>query len=213
MHKTAAEDIVAHAQSIGASGLGVGTAGNISARCDGGFLITPSGVPYEKLTADMIVYVGENGTPEGDLSPSSEWRFHHDIYASRPDAAAIMHCHSTHATALACLRRGIPAFHYMVAVAGGVDIRCGEYALFGTQALSDAAVEALEGRKACLLANHGQIAIGRSVEAAFGLAQEVEELAQQYAVALQVGEPVLLSAEEMAEVLEKFKAYGTRTEP
>jgi L-fuculose-phosphate aldolase len=213
MHSTAAEAIVAYAQFIAARGLGVGTSGNLSARCDGGFLITPSGVPYDDLTADKIVLVQEDGTSTGAFAPSSEWRFHFDIYASRPDAGAIMHCHSAYATALACLRRGIPAFHYMVAVAGGADIRCADYALFGTQKLSDAALAALEGRKACLLANHGQIAIANTVAAAFSLAQEVEELARQYSIALQVGEPVLLDAEEMADVVEKFKTYGMRTEP
>ncbi|MEW5770602.1 MAG: class II aldolase/adducin family protein [Pseudomonadota bacterium] len=142
--------------------------------------------------------------------PSSEWRFHRDIYAAFPQARAVVHAHSPFAVALACLRRDLPPFHYMVAMAGGSDIRCAAYATFGTQALSDAVVTALQDRRACLMANHGLVAWGASLDAALALAVEVEALCGQYLRACQVGEPVLLSAAEMAEVLERFKDYGAR---
>jgi L-fuculose-phosphate aldolase len=142
--------------------------------------------------------------------PSSEWRFHHDIYAQRPEVNAIIHTHSPFATTLACLHRDIPAFHYMIALAGGTDIRCAPYALFGTQELSNVAIEALHGRKACLLANHGMITVGSSLEDAMCVAIEVESLAEQYWRALQISEPKLLTDLQMAEVLEKFKTYGLR---
>ena len=202
-----ATDIIQHARALSDRGLGVGTSGNISARFGDGFLITPSGVPYPVLAPSGIVFVGMDGSAEGG-NPSSEWRFHLDIYAARPDVSAIVHAHSPHATALASLRRDIPAFHYMVAVAGGHDIRCAAYATFGTQALSDAATEALRDRRACLLANHGQISTGTTVEAAFSLAREVEELSRQYTIALQAGEPVVLDRQEMDIILEKFRTYG-----
>jgi L-fuculose-phosphate aldolase len=205
-------DIVETALALGPSGLGVGTAGNVSARFESGMLITPSGLPYENMTPDDIVFVDGEGAAEGSLKPSSEWRFHLDIYRARSEAAAIVHSHSPHATALACLRQGVPAFHYMVAVAGGVDIRCSDYATFGTQGLSNAILEALHDRKACLMANHGQVAFGDTLQQALGLAQEVEALAQQYLLARKSGYPVLLEAEEMAEVLERFKTYGVQEE-
>ena len=193
---------------MNAQGLNQGTSGNVSARAEGGMLVTPSGVPYEEMEPEQIVLVDEGGEWSGDWRPSSEWRMHHDIYRSRPEARAVVHVHSTHATALSCLRRGIPAFHYMVAVAGGHDLRCADYATFGTQALSDAMLTALEGRRACLLANHGQIAFGPSVARALWLANEVETLARQLAVATALGEPVILPAEEMDEVIERFRDYG-----
>lgn len=193
---------------MNALGVNQGTSGNVSARWGEGLLITPSGVPYERLEPDSIVFMDMEGTPRGDLLPSSEWRFHRDILAARPDVGAVVHTHSAFATTLACLGRGIPAFHYMVAAAGGLDIRCAPYATFGTQALSDHALAALDGRAACLLANHGQIATGPNLEKALGLAVEVESLAGMYWRAMQIGEPVLLDAEEMAVVLEKFKSYG-----
>ncbi len=148
------------------------------------------------------------GTAHGGLEPSSEWRFHRDIYAVRPEFAAIVHTHSPHATALACHGRGIPAFHYMVAVAGGADIRCAPYATFGTQALSDYAVAALAGRRACLLAHHGVVACGQSLDQALALAIEVEHLARVYLAALALGEPPRLDAAEMERVLERFQHYG-----
>jgi len=201
--------ILATAQAINDSGLNPGRSGNVSARVADGVLITPTGLPYARLRPGDIVRMSMAGeVPGRQLKPSSEWRVHRDIYAARQDAAAIVHVHSPHATALACNRRGIPAFHYMVAVAGGADIRCAPYATFGTRRLSELTVKALAGRRACLLANHGLIAFGESVEAAFALATEVEFLAQQYVLALQIGKPVLLKAAEMRLVLEKFRSYG-----
>ena len=191
------------------AGLNRGTAGNVSVRMDHGFLITPSGSKPQNLTAEGIVTMEvSTGLTAGGENPSSEWRFHRAIYAARQDAGAIVHVHSAYATALACQRRPIPSFHYMVAIAGGNSIRCAPYATFGTQALADAVVQALDGRRACLLANHGMIALGQTLAAAFDLAVEVEELARQYALALMSGEPVLLSESEMLEVVEKFKDYG-----
>ncbi len=201
--------VIAAARAINDSGLNPGRAGNVSARVRGGFLITPTGVPYERLRPAMIVRMRDDGTaPGGQLRPSSEWRFHRDIYRARPEVRAVVHVHSPYATALACLRRGIPAFHYMVAVAGGDSIRCAPYATFGTQALSDHAVRALRDRRACLLANHGLIALGDSPAAALALAVEVEFLARQYCLTLQVGAPRILGRREMRVVLGKFKTYG-----
>lgn len=194
-----------------ALGLNRGTSGNLSARTRSGFLITPSGVPPAGLEPGRIVALQGDGRPIEPLArPSSEWRFHRDIYAARPDAGAIVHVHSTQATALACHGRSIPAFHYMVAVAGGTDIRCAPYARFGSQALSDAAVSALDQRRACLLANHGMITLGSDIEAALGLAIEVEALAAQYLAACTLGEPRRLDPAEMDGVLEQFRTYGAR---
>lgn len=187
-----------------------GRSGNVSARSEAGFLVTPSGLAYEETGPDDIAEVTLAGDASGPREPSSEWRFHRDIYVARDDVLAIVHAHSTFATTLACLGRGIPAFHYMVAVAGGSDIRCAEYATFGTQALSDRALAALHGRQACLLANHGMIAVGNSLAGALALAVEVEALAEQYWCALQLGNPNLLSDAEMDVVLQKFRHYGKR---
>lgn len=202
------QQLVGFARRLNPSGLGQGKSGNLSVRCAGGFLVTPSGLAFERLAAPDIVRVNADGTHEGPHAPSSEWRMHRDIYAARTEAEAVVHCHSPHATSLSCLRRGIPAFHYEVAFAGGADIRCAEYATFGTQALSDHVLAALAGRRACLLANHGAVAFGSTLEDAFGLAEKVEALARLYAQALQLGEPVLLDAAEMARVLERFRDYG-----
>jgi L-fuculose-phosphate aldolase len=194
-----------------AAGLARGTAGNISARIDGGLLISPSAMPYAALGAADIVridfagHVLESAVPPA--RPSSEWRMHAGILRSRPDISAIVHTHSPFATALACLRRPIPAFHYMVAVAGGSDIPCAPYACFGTAELASHAAAALADRDACLLANHGVVAVGRDVDAALALALEVEGLAEQYTRALQAGEPVLLTEAEMAEALAAFADY------
>ena len=193
---------------MNALGLNRGTSGNVSARVDGGLLITPSGIPCEECRPGDIVEMGMDGTSDDRRRPSSEWRFHRDILAARPEVGAVVHAHSPFATTLACLGRGIPAFHYMIAVAGGRDIRCAPYATFGTKALSDAAVKALEGRRACLLANHGMIAVAPALKAALALAVEVEALAEQYWRVLQVGEPTLLDDAEMDGVVEKFKTYG-----
>ena len=190
------------------NGINQGTAGNVSARFEDGFLITPSGVPYNSLLVDDIVYVGMDGAWKGGLQPSSEWRMHLDIYAARPEAGAVVHAHSTFAAALSCLRRDIPAFHYMIAVAGGNDIKCSDYALFGTQQLSDTMMLALKDRQACLLGTHGMICFHEHLAKALWLAVEVEALAKQYWHACQAGEPVLLSDAQMLEVLEKFKDYG-----
>jgi L-fuculose-phosphate aldolase len=201
-------DVIATALRMNECRINSGKSGNVSVRVESGFLITPTGMAYDSIHVEDIVDVTFAGTAAGARLPSSEWRFHRDIYVDRPDAAAIVHVHSTFATALACLGRGIPAFHYMVAVAGGKDIRCAPYATFGTQELSDNAVSALAGRRACLLANHGMIAIGGSLDAALALAIEVEALAAQYCTALQIGEPNLLSDAEMDVVIDKFKTYG-----
>jgi L-fuculose-phosphate aldolase len=200
--------IIATAIQMNDRRINSGKSGNVSARTETGFLITPTGLPYESMRAEDIVAVTLGGVATGPRLPSSEWRFHRDIYVDRPDAGAIVHAHSPFATTLACLGRGIPAFHYMVAVAGGKDIRCAPYATFGTQELSDRALVALSGRRACLLANHGMIAVDASLEAALALAIEVEVLAEQYWRALQIGAPNLLSDAEMDIVLEKFKSYG-----
>ena len=192
-------------------GLNQGTSGNVSVRSREGFLITPSGQNMAALTADDMVEMTLAGEVVGAGKPSSEWRFHRDIYATFAAAEAIVHAHSPFAVALACLRRDMPSFHYMVAMAGGVDIRCAAYATFGTQALSDAVLAALQDRRACLMANHGLVAWGRSLSAALALANEVEALCGQYLRACQIGEPVLLSDAEMREVLEKFKDYGSQT--
>lgn len=189
-------------------GLNSGSAGNVSLRLADGFLITPSGLANDTLTPEQMVRMDMDGNWQGPLKPSSEWRIHRDIYHARPEVGAVVHAHSPHAVSLACLRRAIPPFHYMVAVAGGRDIPCAGYATFGTQALSQAVLAALEGRRACLMANHGQVALGRDLEAALALAVEVEALAAQYWRASLLGEPVLLSDAEMDEVLARFADYG-----
>lgn len=202
------EALIATGRRMNTSGLNQGTSGNLSHRVEEGFLVTPTGMEYEALRPEDIVLVRFDGSHEGPRRPSSEWRFHRDILASRPEVSAVLHAHSMFCTAVACLRRSIPAFHYMVAAAGGSSIRCAPYATFGTEELSRHAVAALEGRKACLLANHGLIAVGADLAGAFKLAVEVETLAAMYLRALQVGEPVVLDEAEMAVVLEKFKTYG-----
>jgi L-fuculose-phosphate aldolase len=207
--------VVATARAMNGLGINRGKSGNVSARlrCDGfdGFLVTPTGLPYEETGLPDIVPMTLDGDARGSRLPSSEWRFHRDIYRARPEVNAVVHTHAPFATSLACLHRGIPAFHYMVAVAGGKDIRCAPYATFGTQQLSDHAVEALEQRTACLLANHGMIAVGASPASALALAVEVETLAEMYWRALQIGEPVLLPDSEMEMVMEKFTTYGQPT--
>ncbi len=209
---TLREATVATARAMNAAGINRGKSGNVSSRLRSpdfdGFLVTPSGLPYEATTAADIVAMTLDGAILGARAPSSEWRFHRDIYRSRPDAHAVVHTHAPFATTLACLHSGIPAFHYMVAVAGGTDIRCAPYATFGTQALSDHALAALENRRACLLANHGMIALGATLEAALALAIEVETLAQMYWQAMQIGEPAILAQDEMDVVLAKFADYG-----
>lgn len=202
------EEIIASALAMNAAGINQGKSGNVSARYGDAFLITPTGVAYDALAPEDIALVEMDGTSRSALRPSSEWRFHRDIYARHPHAHAIVHTHAPYGTTLACHGRGIPAFHYMVAVAGGRDIRCAPYATFGTQALSDHALAALVDRHACLLAHHGMIATGATLARALALAIEVEALARLYWQALQLGEPPLLDDAEMARVIEKFERYG-----
>lgn len=205
-----ADAVAACARRSVTLGLNQGSSGNVSARVSGGMLITPSGQDMSELATADIVPVCKNGLTPYGKRPSSEWRMHLDVYAAFPEAHAVVHAHSPFAVALACLRRGLPPFHYMVAMAGGVDIRCADYATFGSQALSDAVLRALQDRRACLMANHGLLAWGLSLSTALALAVEVEALCGQYLRACQIAEPVQLSATEMAEVLEKFKDYGKR---
>lgn len=193
--------------ALGQRGLTYGTSGNVSVRRDAEtFFISPSGVPYEQLNDIPIMDV--SGRWWGSRRPSSEWRFHRDILKARPDINAIVHTHSNAAVALACTGQGIPAFHYMVAIAGGADIRCAPYATFGSQELSDHALSALKDRKACLLANHGVIATGTTLASALKLAGEVENLAAQYGATLAAGTPKILSDGEMSRVVELFRTYG-----
>jgi L-fuculose-phosphate aldolase len=197
------------ARRLSAAGMNPGRSGNLSARVGGGFVVTPSGADYETLHPDDLVFLdAEGNSGGGQRKPSTEWRLHRDVYARFPAAGAVVHTHSPFATTLACLGKGIPSFHYEVAFAGGPDIRCAPYSTFGTQELSNGALAALEGRRACLLANHGAVSWGSGIEEAVGLAEKVEALARLYWQALQVGEPTLLPASEMATVLEKFSTYG-----
>ncbi len=201
-------EIIETARALPRLGLTKGTSGNVSARTNSGFLITPSGTPYEDLEADRIVALDFEGRYRGDILPSSEWRMHLDFYLAKPGCGAVVHCHSPRATALSCHRRGIPAFHYMVALAGGDRIDCADYASFGTRALSEAMIKGLGERNACLLANHGQIAGGPTLKKALSVAEGVEDLADQYLSALVLGEPVILDAKEMSGILKKFQTYG-----
>jgi L-fuculose-phosphate aldolase len=200
--------LIATAQAMQPAGLNRGTAGNVSVRDGDGFLITPTGMPYAGLEAEDIPRMAFNGSHQGRRKPSSEWRFHRDLYAARPEFGAVLHAHSPFAVSLACLRLEIPPFHYMIARFGGDTVRCADYAIFGSQALSDAALRAMEGRCACLLANHGLLVAGRDLDQALALAIELEELCEQYWRACQLGQPVLLGRGDMDEVIEKFKAYG-----
>jgi L-fuculose-phosphate aldolase len=200
-----------YALLLNSSGLSVGRSGNLSIRYKDGCLVTPTGVDYQQLTAADMVRINLDGhkVDEG-LDPSSEWHFHCGLYRSRPDVHAVVHAHPIYCTSLACSHHNIPAFHYMVAVAGGKDIPLTPYALFGTQELSEHVTKALLERQACLLANHGMIAVGTDLPAAFNLALEVETLAQQYCEVLKLGEPRLLSDKQMQVVLDKFSSYGQR---
>jgi L-fuculose-phosphate aldolase len=201
--------MVATCRAMDAKGINQGTAGNLSVRHGAGFLITPSSLPYDTMQPEDIVEMGWDGSYVG-RRPSSEWRFHRDILKARADVQVVLHCHSSFATAVACHHRDIPAFHYMVGVMGGTTLRCARYATFGTQALSDAAIAALEGRMACLLGQHGQIALGKSLDHALWMAVEVETLARMYVQALALGEPPVLSDDEMARVIAQMTrmSYG-----
>lgn len=196
-------------RQMNALGINQGTSGNLSVRTDDGFLVTPSSLPYDRMQPEDLVAMAFDGTYVG-RRPSSEWRFHRDILQHRTDMNVVLHCHSMYATTLACHHRTIPAFHYMVGMAGGTTIRCADYATFGSQALSDAAIRALDGRKACLLGQHGQIAIGKTLAAALALAVEVETISRMYHGALMLGDPPVLPDDEMARVLAQMQrmSYG-----
>jgi len=212
--KDARRAVIETALAMSRSGLSPGRSGNVSCRWNGGMLITPSGMPYEETGLRDIVFVdGEGQVPaKRSRKPSSEWRFHLSAYRARPDVGAVVHTHSLHATVLACAHRPIPAFHYMVAVAGGKDIPLVPYDTFGTEELARHVAEGLEKRNACLMANHGQISVGADLASALELAHEVETLSAQYAGVLALGEPQLLSDDEMVRVLERFKNYGQRAQ-
>lgn len=203
-------DIIRACLAMDNKGINQGTSGNVSVRWGEGMLITPSGLPYATMAPEDIVFVGLDGGTQGVHAPSSEWRFHRDILAARPDVNAVVHAHPIYSTGLSILGKEIPGVHYMIAAAGGPTVRCAPYATYGTQALSNHALQALEGRLACLLANHGLIACGSSLAKALWLAVEMETLAHQYVVALSAGTPVILPDDELAHVAEKFKAYGPR---
>ena len=207
------QKIIGFCLEMNASGLNQGTSGNISARHDGAMLITPSGVPYADLEPDAIVRMrldSDDYAWEGDLKPSSEWHFHRAILRAKPEQGAIVHTHSTFATVLSIGRRDIPACHYMIAAFGGATVRCADYATFGTPELSANIIRAMDGRSACLLANHGMIACGKDLDLAMWSAVELETLARQYYHSLQLGEPFILDEAEIERVAEKFKSYGPR---
>ncbi len=207
-HLELRREVIETCLKMNAEGINQGTSGNVSVRSKDGFLITASGIAYDRMKPVHVVEMDLDGNYRGDWLPSTEWRMHLDIFRARPEAKAIVHVHSTYATALACLRREVPAFHYMIGVTGGTSLRVSDYAEFGTQALSDTMLKALEGRSACLLANHGQICFGPSLAKALWLAGEVEALCQQYWAACLAGKPVLLDEAQMAGVLRRFKTYG-----
>ena len=203
-----AEEVIKYANMLNTENLSALRSGNISIRHDDGFLITPSGVKYSSLKYEDIVFVSLDGKfDEKKKKPSSEWRFHKDIYLNKSEANAIVHAHSTHATAVSTHGKSIPAFHYMVALAGGNDIKCADYATFGTEELSQNIIKALEDRKACLMSNHGQVAFEKNLNKAFELAQEIENICQQYINALKIGNPKILSDKEMIKILGQIKNY------
>jgi L-fuculose-phosphate aldolase len=201
-------ELVRITNKLDAQGLNRGTSGNLSVRYGEGMLITPSGMGAEGLTEEDIVFVHMDGTSRGRWQPSSEWLFHRDILAQRAEVGAVVHTHAIAATALACLRKDIPPFHYMIALMGGDNIRCAKYATFGTQELSDNVLLALRGRKACLLANHGMIAAGENLDEAYKIAVEVETLSELYLRALQTSQPVLLNEQEFQDAQRRFAGYG-----
>ena len=207
MSKIKAE-IIKYSKMLNSTKLSALRSGNISVKYKDGFLITPSGKKYSSLKNKDIVFVSLEGRYNKEKGiPSSEWQFHQDIYKNKKDAEAIVHAHSTNATAVSTHKRGIPAFHYMVAMAGGHDIKCAKYATFGTRDLSKNILKALKGRKACLISNHGQIAFETNLSKAFELAEEVENISLQYITRLKLGKPKILSLKEMKKVLSKAKNY------
>jgi L-fuculose-phosphate aldolase len=207
-YKDLRRQVIETCLAMNEAGINQGTSGNVSVRTDEGFLITASGIPYKKMKPHHVVEMDLDGGYRGEYLPSTEWRMHLDIYKARPEAGAIVHVHSPHATAIACLRKEVPPFHYMIGVTGGSNLRVSEYAEFGTPELSATMLKAMEGRTACLLANHGQICFGANLDKALWLAGEIEALCQQYWSALLAGKPVILSDEEMVSVLKRFKTYG-----
>lgn len=202
------EAVIRHCLMMNELGINQGTSGNISVRCGDLILITPTSLAYDRLVPDDIVELSFDGTSNGSKAPSTEWRFHLDIMRHRPDVNAIVHAHPTYCTILAIMNREIPPIHYMIAAAGGPNIRCAPYAIFGSDELARHAVLALESRKACLLQHHGLIAVESSLEKALWLAVEVEALARQYHGCLQIGEPPLLTEEQIADVMAKIDGYG-----
>ena len=206
--KSLRSEVIKYAKMLNSRKLSALRSGNISARFQDGFLITPSGAKYSSLKNKDIVFVSLKGKfDEKKGIPSSEWRFHQDIYLNKKEAQAIVHAHSNCATAISTHGKGIPAFHYMVAMAGGNDIKCAKYATYGTRELSKNIIKALKQRKACLIGNHGQIAFSENLSKAFELAEEVENLSNQYIKALKIGKPKILSSKEMNKVLSKAKNY------
>ena len=210
MTESLRQSVIDTARAMNANGLNQGASGNLSAREGDGFLITPSGMDYDSLKTTDIVWMDFDGNSRGERKPSSEWRFHAAIYQHRDEANAILHAHPVSCLALACLGKGIPAFHYMVAIAGGKDIRCADYATFGTRELSENVIKALEGRKACLMAHHGLTCFEKDLARTLALAVEVEHLATVYGRILAMGDAQVLTDVEMAIVLEKFKTYGVQ---
>ena len=210
-------EVIKYAQKLNSTNLSPLRSGNVSIRTINngieGFFITPSGIKYELLKEEEIVFLELNKEYDflkifnSGLNPSSEWRFHQDIYLKKKDAKAIVHAHSPHATAVSAHGKNIPAFHYMIALAGGDDIKCAEYATFGTKELSQNIIQALDKRKACLMSNHGQVAFGQNLKQAFELAEEVENICHQYINTIKLGEPKILSFSEMQKILEKIKNY------
>ena len=202
------EQVIKYAKMLNFKNLSALRSGNISVRYKNGFLITPSGVKYSQLETEDVVFVSLDGKFESlKQKPSSEWRIHKDIYVNKKEANAVVHAHSTHATAVSAHGKSIPAFHYMVALAGGDDIKCAEYATFGTEELSKNILDALDKRKACLMSNHGQVVFDTNLEKAFELAEEIENICHQYINTLKIGIPKILSNNEMKKVLEKVKDY------
>ena len=205
------KEVIKYSIKLNTTNLSPLRSGNISIRSIEnnveGFLITPSGKKYDTLKEEDIVFVSSDGNHDTNLKPSSEWRFHKDIYLKKSDAKAIVHAHSPHASAVSAHRKDIPAFHYMIALAGGDSIKCAKYATFGTQELSDNIIDALENRKACLMSNHGQVAFGENLESAFELAEELENICHQYINTIKLGDPKILSSSEMDVILEKVKNY------
>lgn len=202
-------ELLAAQQELHARGLNVGGSGNLSLRLADGLLVTPSAIPPDEATPAAMVELGMDGTLRSEGVPTSEWRIHRDIYAAFPDAGAIVHTHSTHATALACLREDLPPFHYKVGMAGGHAVRCAAYATYGTQELSDNVIAALGDLRACLMANHGMVAHAPTLPKAMALAIDIEVLCEQYLAARTAGTPVLLTAAQMDEAIARFRTYGT----